>query len=102
MPNFPVTATDTGLSVSDSVASLRLRTITGTGLTVTEAVQKTSQSVLTDTGLSLGEMVTPGLHVAVLVDRGLQSGPPGSASSILDRFNRASESPLSGGGATRS
>jgi hypothetical protein len=98
MPSFPVTATDTGLTVSDAVASLRARTITGTGLTVSDSARKTTLSALTDTGLSLGEVVTPGLHVAVLVDNGLQNGPPGSASSILDRFNRANESPLSGGG----
>lgn len=96
MPSFPVTATDTGLTLTESLARVAGRSLTSTGLTVSGTVAAAPTRLLADTGLTVTDAITPGLHVVVLADDGLQNGPLGAP--ILDNFNRANETPLSDGG----
>jgi hypothetical protein len=103
MAVFNVTATDTGVAVTTAApARLVARAQpTTTGLTSGDSIaaQRSFGKTLTDTGLAVTDSLIPGLHVVVLTDSGLQSGTPGAGpGGPLDNFNRANETPLSGGG----
>lgn len=99
MAIFNVTASDTGVAVTTAAPQrlVALAQPTTTGLTNTDTLRVLAGRALADTGLSVSDAITPGLHVVVLSSIGLQGGAPG-AGGLLDNFNRANETPLSGGG----
>ncbi len=114
MANFPVTASDTGLTLSDSVAARFGTRISDTGLTFTTAAPQrlVGRAQPTTTGLTVSDSIGRLAHAVTATDTGLtlsdsifgghgltDQGMGGFASQpVSDNFNRANENPLSGGG----